>query len=662
MRLFKFLTIFICFVFFCISFTAFAQKKEIQTGDDYYEDFLYSDAIQNYSMALSMVLPEKTELYVLAQLARCHQYSFQYTQSESYYQELVDKASDTKPEYILELAIMQKFNGKYEEAKITFKRYQKLTEHQDPYGSFHLRSINWAIANDSLLKPVYIAATNLDVSGQSLGHALFNEGIIYAHARNKEPYFSMSIFDLDFAFRSDSIHFLENTKYIDSIIFTGNEGFPSVCGQKGKIYFAANTDVSKKIKSRKTAEGKEYILNFNIYEAVLEDGQFVNVKPLPINGKDYNCTHPYISPDDNILYFTSDMPGGIGGYDLYFVKRGKNGEWGEPVNMGKSVNSEEHELYPHVNGNRFYYSSKGLNGYGGYDIYTATLTKFGTASSPQNMGKPYNSFRDDYAFTCYNNGATGYFSSNRASDEGDDLVYYFREYPKSKSQELVQMAKRLDSTNNAETAKRKEEIIAEQTKLEEKIEAPKIQIPPLPITPTAVVAVPIIAETIVPTDSVTSIPKKEEPKPVAETLPVTSIENKKVEPSPPVEEEYVDQDESLLKLVFSNVNFGFNEAKLVPEVLHILDSAATTIRQGNKIKIQIDAHTDSRGTAIYNKDLSLRRATEARNYLLSKGVPASKIVIRGYGEDKLLNDCVDEKECTEEQHAANRRVELRIFK
>jgi outer membrane protein OmpA-like peptidoglycan-associated protein len=660
MRLFTFLIIFICFVLSCSSFTAFAQKKEIQTGDDYYEDFLYSDAIQNYSMALSMALPEKTELYVLAQLARCHQYSFQYTQSESYYQELVDKTLDINPEYILELAIMQKFNGKYEEAKNTFKRYQKLTEHQDPYGSFHLRSINWAIANDTFLKPVYIAATNLDVSGQSLGYALFNDGIVYAHARNKEPFYSMSIFDLDFATRTDSIHFVENTKYIDSIIFTGNEGFPSVCRQKGKIYFAANTAVSRKTKSRKTAEGKEYILNFSIYEAVFEDGQFVNVKPLPINGSNYNCTHPFITPDDNILYFTSDMPGGIGGYDLYFIKRGRNGEWGQPINMGKSLNSEEHELYPYVNGDKFYYSSKGLNGYGGYDIYTATLTKFGTASSPLNMGKPYNSFRDDYAFTCYNNGATGYLSSNRASDEGDDLVYYFREYPKSKSQEVMQMTKKLDSTNKAETVKRKEEIVAEQTKLEEKIGAPKIQIPPPPPPPPAVIALPIIAETIVPKDSMVQKPNETENKPEVKADPIAAVE-KEVVTSPP-EEVYVDPDESLLKLVFSNVNFGFNEAKLVPEVLHILDSAATTIRQGNKIKIQIDAHTDSRGTALYNKDLSLRRATEARNYLLGKGVPASKIVIRGYGEDKLQNDCGDGKECTEEQHAANRRVELRIFK
>ncbi len=637
--------------------TAYAQKKEIETGDGFYDDFLYPDAIQNYSVALSMALPEKTELYVLAQLARCHQYSFQYTQAESYYQELVDKTLDRKPEYILELAIMQKFNGKYEESKNTFKRYQKLTEHQDPYGSFHLRSVNWAIANDTIYKPVYIAPTNLDVSGQSLGHSLFNEGIIYAHARNKEPYYSMSIFDLDFAERMDSIHFIENTKYIDSIVFSGNEGFPSVCRQKGKIYFAANTAVSKKTKSRKTADGKEYILNFSIYEAELVDGEFINVKPLPVNGSDFNCTHPFITPDDNMLYFTSDMPGGIGGYDLYFVKRGKNGEWGLPVNMGKSVNSEEHELYPHVNGDKFYYSSKGLNGYGGYDIYTATLTKFGTASSPVNMGKPYNSFRDDYAFICYNNGLTGYFSSNRASDDGDDLVYYFREYPKSQKAEVLAMTKKLDSTNKAETVKRKEEIVAEQTKLEEKIEAPKIPPPP---PPPAVIALPIVAETIVPKDSMVQKPNETENKPEVKADPIAAVE-KEVVPSPP-EEVYVDPDESLLKVVFSNVNFGFNEAKLVPEVLHILDSAAATIRQGNKIKVEIDAHTDSRGTAEYNKDLSLRRAVEARNYLLSKGVPASKIVIRGYGEDHLLNNCADGTACTEEEHAMNRRVELRIVK
>jgi outer membrane protein OmpA-like peptidoglycan-associated protein len=629
----------------------FGQKKEIQEANKFFEEYLFIEAIDKYNEALSKPISEKTEIYILSQIGRCYQYSFNYTPAEYYFGKLVEMTKDKKPEFILEYAIMLKFNGKYQEAKEQFKKYQKLTENQDPYGSFQMRSVNWAIANDTVFKPVYIGATNLDVTGQSLGYSLFSNGIIHAHTRNKTPYFSMNYFSLGYAKRLDSLRFMPSDEFFDSLDFSGNEGFPSYNSQTSTLYFAANASAAKGGATKKIGGTKHTVLNFKIYQATLVNGQFSKVKELPFNSSDFNCTHPFITEDESIIYFASDMPGGFGGYDLYLCKKGKDGSWGSPINMGKSINSEENEMYPFVHNEVFYYSSKGLNGYGGYDIYAAKLNKTGTANSPKNMGKPYNSFRDDFAFICYGDGTTGYLSSNRGNDDGEDGVFFFKEFATYSKKQVIALNESQDSIKRAqainrkkqeeEMAKKMDDLLKERALLIEQLVNANIDPDTLDIREDEPVET---AETELSTDEL-KLPTKE----VA----------KQTNPKPEIEE---DDEEELIKIVFNHVNFGFNETTLVPEVLHILDSAAATIRSGNQIRVEILAHTDSRGTSVYNKDLSLKRAAEARSYLLQKGVPSSKIVIRGFGEDQLLNHCKDGVECTEEEHSANRRVELKIVR
>jgi outer membrane protein OmpA-like peptidoglycan-associated protein len=639
----------------------FAQKREIQEADSYFDEYLFVEAIQKYSEALTKPINEKTEIYTLSQIARCYQYSFNYTPAEYYFGILVEKTQEKRAEFLLEHAIMLKFNGKYEAAKEQFRKYQKLTENQDPYGSFQLRSVNWAIANDTVYKPVLIKATDLDISGQSLGYAVFRNGLIYAHARNKTPYYSMPIFSLDFADRLDSIKFVQESKYFDSIDFKGNEGFPSISKGSNRLYFAANSNLSRGSKTKKIGGGKQNVLNFKIYEAQLLDNHFGNVKELAFNSVDYNCTHPFISDDGNSIYFASDMPGGFGGYDLYVSKRDKNGEWGKPQNLGKSINSEENEMYPFIYKSNFYYSSKGLNGYGGYDIYVATVNKVGIPAGPKNLGKPYNSYRDDFAFICFDDGLVGYLSSNRGNDDGEDEVFYFREYPAEKGAEMKAVNYLQDSMQRAIAIQQKAKQEVLKKEIENKLEIAKNDRESSPVEITHPTVVPPIIPTIPSHESDIKIEtKKPDLAPKAEELIVPTKIDDAINNNNDVDKE--DDDDALLKMVFNNVNFGFNESKLVPEVLYILDSAAATIRMGNQIRIEVQAHTDSRGTSNYNKELSLKRATEARNYLLSKGVPASKIIIRGHGEDKLLNHCKDGVECSEEEHAANRRVELKIVR
>lgn len=635
----------------------FAQKKTIEKADKFYETFFFKDAIVQYEDALTMNLNAKTEMYVLLQLAKCCQYSFQYTQAEEYYERLLAMYSkDPRPDVVLEYGIMLKFNGKYEEAREQFKRYNKLTDGMDPYGNFHLRSVAWAIASDTLIKPVYISRTNLDISGQSLGYTMYKNGIVYAHARRKPPINLMKIFDLDFAQRIDSLHFVpKSSPLFDSILFMSHEGSPTFTSDNTIMYFTANAAIVKDGRVVKEFEEatRKGIINLKIYEVSVTDGKYSRLMELPFNNRSYNCTHPHISADGSILYFSSDMPGGSGGFDLYAVKKDKRtGKWSSPINLGASVNTEEHDIFPFTNKGAFYYSSKGLNGYGGYDIYSARIMPNGIPSTPKNMGRPYNSFRDDIAYMSFGEGITGYLCSNRGNDEGDDEVYFFREYPRSLPIILGEDMRRFDSI-------RKVEMAYGIHKTEQ-----KAQMPPLPskLVPVAQVPSPLaIAEPAAPNTASNKKSGKINVEAYAKPLPPRKIQQ---ELNDAVFDDPIrtDNDDVMLNLVFNNVNFEFNKATLLPEMLPILDSAAAFIRQGSTIRLEISAHTDSRGTSDYNKRLSIQRADVARAYLLSKGVPASRILARGFGESMPLNECVDGVECDEDKHSANRRVELKVIR
>lgn len=580
-RFFFFLTISCMLVF---QQTALAQKTELAEADGFYEEYLYEDAIAKYQEVLKMAIKPKMELYVLGQIAKCHQYSFQYLQAETYYAKMLEKTGDSRPDLLLEYAIMLKFNGKYQAAKSAFKQYNKLTEGLDTYGSFQMRSVNWAIANDSFMKSVFVAPTNLDISGASLGYTIYNKGLIYAHGRNKKNYFTMQLYDLDYVKRVDSVTFVPDSNITSMIQFEGNEGFPCISADKKELYFAANSTVIRGEKMRalfKRAASKDNQLNFKIYKAKLENGKFTKVEELPFNNNEYNCTHPFLAEDGRSLYFISDMPGTNGGYDIFVVKKDRNGNWGNPQNLGKSINSEENEIYPFIYHNKFYYATKGIPGYGGYDIFYADINERGQVGKPANMGKPINSFSDDFALIAYGDGHTGYFSSNRLNPEGKDHVYYFRSYPKG-------------FPNAAPTIDSSKAMHLEQALIEE------------------------VEDTVIETE--------------------------------------------VFKVVFNSVGFGLNETKLTDEVKYVLDSAASITKQFSDIRIEVDAHTDSRGTSEYNKELSLKRANEVKSYLVSKGVSAWRISARGYGEEKLLNKCADGFDCSEEEHTRNRRVELRMMK
>ncbi|MFI5220677.1 MAG: OmpA family protein [Bacteroidia bacterium] len=606
----------------------FSQNIEIQKGDIRFEFFQFKDAAADYEAALRYNNP-KVETYLLDRLAQCYKYSFQYKKAQEYFSKLVrlgDK--NTNPEVYLDYAAILKINDEYTHAREQYMYYFTLFPN-DPYATKQLKSLSWAESHKDSSRNFKLTLTNLDIDGQSLGYCFFENGLVYSTQRNKigkgNP---ILMFDIDYAEMKDSTTFTEGERYFDRIDFSTNEGSPSISDDGMLIYFSANAvKLNNPVKVKQVGNiqiSSDGISNMKIYVARFENGKFMNPQELPFNDKEYDCMHPCIADNGNTLYFASDMPKGYGGLDLYKVTRGADGKWGKPENLGPNVNTSENEIFPYVMNNVLFFASKGFNGYGGYDLFQAKI-HMGIPTGAANMGKPFNSTRDDVAFICRPDGRSGYFSSNRDNTDGIDKVYYFID-----NNLLNQLANK-DLASNEKTSVTDKPLAA--VKMDDPKQPSKENIIIQKIND----GTPIVANTRNAKDK-----KADRRNGHFDNSPIS--------------------DEELMKVSFEKVNFKFNDAAIPPSSYYELDSAIRISKISKSVKIEIHAYTDCRGTSEYNQKLSERRAATAKNYLLKKGVPASRIVTHGYGETHLLNNCTDGTECTEEQHAVNRRVEIRIVK
>lgn len=197
------------------------------------------------------------------------------------------------------------------------------------------------------------------------------------------------------------------------------------------IYFTRND-------MRETSETSgNNLKQLNIYTAENVDGKWTNITTMSFNEDGYNTIHPTVHPDLEELYFSSDRPGGYGGYDLYVVRK-INGEWSSPINLGPQVNTPDHEVFPFIHAdNTLYFSSTGHAGMGGLDLYYTTKNRE-IWKRPTNLGEPFNSSSDDFALILDRDEKNGYFSSDRSGGQGGDDIYGFTvEGAISKSDEIL---------------------------------------------------------------------------------------------------------------------------------------------------------------------------------------------------------------------------------
>jgi WD40-like Beta Propeller Repeat len=223
---------------------------------------------------------------------------------------------------------------------------------------------------------------------------------------------------LFFAKRDERGRFLEPTPLEGTINGRYHEGAASFNKQGDVMFFTRNNDKGK------NEFGK---VDLKIYQAKSINGTWGQTEEIKaINGNGFSTCHPAISHDGTRLFFASNRNGGFGGMDIY-VSYLVDGEWQYPLNLGSEINTDGNESFPFIDqNNKLYFSSDGHDGKGGLDIFFSIWLDSEDEEAwtkVQNLGFPFNSEKDDFAFSIYNNNQDGFFTSTRDGGKGFDDIY-----------------------------------------------------------------------------------------------------------------------------------------------------------------------------------------------------------------------------------------------
>ena len=203
----------------------------------------------------------------------------------------------------------------------------------------------------------------------------------------------------------------------DELIFRLHEGPVTFDRTASTIFFTRNESQT---------QAPDGYKKLQVYAASKNGKVWENIQKLSFNNVNYNYCHPTISPDEDVIFISSDVPGGYGGMDLYAVYR-VDGKWSQMINLGEKVNTPGNEVFPYIAADKtLYFSSDGHGGLGNLDLFYAaqdTLTE--EWRSPYNLGIPFNSPADDFGFIVDRDNKNGYFSSDREGGFGGDDIYKF---------------------------------------------------------------------------------------------------------------------------------------------------------------------------------------------------------------------------------------------
>lgn len=266
-----------------------------------------------------------------------------------------------------------------------------------------------------------IKSIDINNKHQNFGTTYFGKNkIVYSSQKKVAGYLDLYLGTIDKSGEIINSIKLEgaNSKYHESnVVFTNDQK---------TVYFTRS--IQGLANTVKVAKNKNATIG--IFRAqVTASGQWKNAEPVPFNGESYDVGHPSLSKDGTKMYFTSNMPGSLGSTDIFVIDINSDGSFGVPVNLGTKVNSVHKEMFPHIDDDDilFFSSNRADEGLGGLDIYAVKRYKGGKISDRLHLESPINSIADDFSYIFDQDSKTGYFSSDRETGQGSDDVYFFTE-------------------------------------------------------------------------------------------------------------------------------------------------------------------------------------------------------------------------------------------
>jgi outer membrane protein OmpA-like peptidoglycan-associated protein len=611
--------------------------------------FKYSKAVKVLEKAAvkkDTIVSREAELL----LATCYRMQNDVPKSKEWYGKIVNGSKNPDSMAVYYYAQALRSSGEYPAAKQMFLKYAELTP-KNPRGVLYANYCDSVSAWKSRPAKFNVAvAASLNSGHSDFSPVFYEKGLLFASDRSNRTgkgsylWTGNSYIGLFYTEPNKAGNYstgFTKPKLVKGLFNSGYHNGPITFDKDFNKAFVTQTTIYKVQETKGPLPLGMHLLK--IYDGTKKNGKFRSMKSFFLNSKSYSVGHPALSPDGKTLYFISDMPGGFGGTDIWFSTF-ENEKWNEPLNAGPGINTPENEMFPFISAKGdLYFSSTGLPGFGGLDLFVAHK-KGNTWSQPVNLGIPANSSYDDFAFAVDRTDSTGIFSSNRPGGSGQDDLYTFQALPEIKIILPVFLSGCVKDKTTGQ---------------------PMVDVP---VTITQVASGKV---TTVRTDVLgcfrtnidkgnSYVVKAVKPGFTGDCLTVVIDVNERLNDLNTPRVLLLEKIAGPKVFTVGNIYYDFDKSAIRADAKPVLDSIVRIMKE-NAVTLDISSFTDCRGSASYNEVLSQKRAESVIRYLVSQGIDASRITGKGYGESQPVNKCVDNVPCTKEEQQANRRTEFRII-
>ncbi len=627
---------------FLLLFSLLLQGQRRYAADRYFEEYAFKKSAELYQILYDR---GNKSYEVISKLGDSYYHTVSFKIAEKIYEELLDRYEDViLPDHLFRYAQVLKSNGKIKESDTWMLKLKDIDGSDSR--AIDLASNKDYFSNYTNMPKTYVHIHNLSINTKYSDFSGFvHDDTFYfwstrpsskkeeLYKWNNQPYLNIYkseqvpigekvVLDVE---KPDPMTSL-NSKYHDSNLVITKDG--------QTMYFTRANE--RRGRSRRNKKG---IAHLKIFKAKLTTKGWSKIEELPFNNKDYSIGHPTLSEDEKTLFFTSDKPGGYGSTDLYKVAIMEDGSYGEPENLGDTINTEGREMFPFVASNgKLFFSSDGHIGLGALDIFQTNL-KEGKFTKPQNLGEPINGALDDFGFVMNQEETAGYFSSNRKGGKGDDDIYSYQLYNcKGVISGLVTDAKTKGPVGKVTIRildEKGNQLFKQVTKEDgtysfDEVECEKKYV--------------VVAA-------------KEDYKSSKNDVYISEDDDRTLKNDFVIDPLIIDG-----KIAIDPIYFDYGSFQIREDAAYELEKVVSVMKNYPEMIIKIESHTDSRGTYMFNKRLSNKRAIATRDYIVFRGIELQRIQsAKGYGESRPINDC-NKRKCSKEEHQQNRRSYFIIIK
>ena len=621
------------------NFSGFAQYGKQKKADTLFNKFSFVKAANEYK---ELIENNYNKDYATRRLADCYAYLRDPNNAAKYYKKAVEQ-ENVPIEYYYSYAQALRGIKDYKNSRIWLERFK------DSGGVINAndfeKDVNFITNVFNAKQQYFLDKISFNSKFSDFGAFEHNGKIYFASSRdegvsvkrlygwNEQPF--LDVYVADVGTKTNVDHTAKIKGDVNSIYHDG----PVTITKDGKtMYFSRNN-----LDEYGLSKDKKGISNMKIYKATFRDSIWTDIEDLSINHAEYSTQHPALNKDDSKLYFTSDLPGGFGGSDIYIVDINPDGTLGVPKNLGEVINTKNSEGFPFINNEgTLFFSSDGHPGLGLLDIFGTIKGENGEFVDVINLGIPINSNKDDFSFSMNANGIAGYFASNRTGGLGDDDIYAYHRVQTLQLEGVVS-----DAINTKPIANSiitlfndKDEQIAYMVTDENGFYQINID---------RNKDYKIVGSQDKYIDDYRTFSSKN-----IQTMLTTITANLLLNPV-----------QDVVKLAELNtIYFDFDKHNIRTDAALELDKIVNLMQnEYPEMVIRIESHTDSRGELSYNDKLSIDRANSTYEYLISKGIDPSRITEHeGFGERRLTNGCENGAKCEENEHQLNRRTQFIVVK